>query len=278
MMGPLVRAACMSGQHFSTWRAMRSSQRVFVGVCALVFIASVAATLAHNASMSAMGALPMPGGWSMSTLWMPTCGRTWARTAASFIGMWIVMMAAMMLPSLMPTLLRYRDAVGARASSGRLALLTVLVSGAYAVVWTALGVAVFALGASLATLELRWLALARSVPLAAGVVVLLAGALQLSTWKARRLACCRAIPSLAADAASAWRYGLRIGVDCAGCCAGLTAILLVAGMMDLRLMAAVTAAITAERVAPDGARVARAIGAIAIGVAGWLLVQAVSAG
>ncbi len=49
-------------------------------------------------------------------------------------------------------------------------------------------------------------------------------------------------------------------------------------MTDLRLMAAVTAAITAERVAPDGARVARAIGAIAIGVAGLLLVQALSAG
>ncbi|WP_233857757.1 DUF2182 domain-containing protein [Paraburkholderia sp. HD33-4] len=277
-MSPLVRAVCASGQQFATWRAARTSQRVFVGVCVLVFAASVAATLAHNASMSAMGTLPMPGGWSMSALWMPTCGRTWARAAASFIGMWIVMMAAMMLPSLLPTLLRYRDAIGSRMGAGRLALLTMLVSGAYAVVWTALGAAVFGLGASLAALELRWPALARSVPLAASVVVLLAGALQFSTWKARRLACSRATPSLAADAASAWRYGLRIGIDCGGCCLGLTAILLVVGIMDLRSMAAVTVAITAERLAPDGARVARAIGAIAVGAAGWLLAQAVSAG
>ncbi|EEA00127.1 conserved hypothetical protein [Burkholderia sp. H160] len=277
-MSPLVRAACASGQHLAKRRAAGSSEHVFVGICALLFVASVAATLAHNASMSAMGALPMPGRWSMSTLWMPTCGRSWARAAASFIGMWIVMMTAMMLPSLVSMLLRYRDAVGSRVTAGRRSLLTMLVSGGYAVVWTALGAAVFALGASLTALELRWPALARSVPLAASGVVLLAGALQFSTWKARRLACCRATPSLAADAASAWRYGLRIGIDCAGCCAGLTAILLVVGMMDWRLMAAVTAAITAERLAPDGARVARVIGAVAVGGGGLLLLKAVSGG
>ena len=39
------------------------------------------------------------------------------------------------------------------------------------------------------------------------------------------------------------------------------AILLVLGVMDLRAMAGVAAAITAERLAPAGARVARAIGA-----------------
>jgi predicted metal-binding membrane protein len=38
------------------------------------------------------------------------------------------------------------------------------------------------------------------------------------------------------------------------------AILLVIGVMDLRAMAVATAAITVERVAPAGARVARAAG------------------
>jgi predicted metal-binding membrane protein len=69
---------------------------------------------------------------------------------------------------------------------------------------------------------------------------------------------------------------LRIGIDCGACCAGLTAILLVAGMMDWRVMAAVTAAITAERLASDGAWVARAIGGVAIGGGALLLAQAVS--
>src|SRR5260370_270395 len=43
-------------------------------------------------------------------------------------------------------------------------------------------------------------------------------------------------------------------------------ILLVTGVMDLRAMAVVAAAITVERLAPVGERVARAIGAVAVGV------------
>jgi predicted metal-binding membrane protein len=49
------------------------------------------------------------------------------------------------------------------------------------------------------------------------------------------------------------------------------AILLVIGVMDLRAMAVVVAAITVERLAPAGERIARAIGAGALG-AGLLLV------
>ncbi|HWK73944.1 MAG TPA: DUF2182 domain-containing protein, partial [Povalibacter sp.] len=45
------------------------------------------------------------------------------------------------------------------------------------------------------------------------------------------------------------------------CCANLTAILLVIGVMDLHAMAVVAAAITLERLAPDGERAARALGA-----------------
>jgi len=49
------------------------------------------------------------------------------------------------------------------------------------------------------------------------------------------------------------------------------AILLVIGVMDLRAMAVVTAAITVERLAPAGERVARAVGAVVV-VAGFLLI------
>jgi hypothetical protein len=49
------------------------------------------------------------------------------------------------------------------------------------------------------------------------------------------------------------------------------AILLVIGVMDLGAMAAITAAITVERLAPAGERVARATGAIVV-VAGLLLI------
>jgi predicted metal-binding membrane protein len=53
-------------------------------------------------------------------------------------------------------------------------------------------------------------------------------------------------------------------------------ILLVAGVMDLAAMTAVTAAIAVERVAPDGLRVARAVGFV--GVAAGMLLLARTAG
>jgi len=224
--------------------------------------------------MSAMGEMPMPGGWTMSMAWMRMPGQTWPAAAASFLGMWTVMMVAMMLPSLVPMLWRYRRAVGTTADT-RLGRLTALVGTGYFFVWTVFGLAVYPLGVALAAIEMEQPALARAVPIAMGIVVVIAGALQFTAWKARQLACCREMPGrdrrLPADAGAAWRHGLRLGLHCSRCCAGLMAILLVIGVMDLGVMALVTAAITVERLAPAGERVARAIGAVVV-VAGLLLI------
>jgi predicted metal-binding membrane protein len=203
----------------------------------------------------------------MSMAWMRMPGQTWPRAAASFLGMWVVMMVAMMLPSLVPMLWRYRQAVG-RAGATRLGGLTAVVGVGYLFVWTLFGMAAFPLGVALAAASMEQPALARVVPIAAGVVVLIAGLLQFTAWKARRLACCREAPgrgrTLRADAGTAWRHGLRLGLHCVHCCAGLMAILLVIGVMDLRAMAIVGAAIAVERLAPAGERVARAIGAVVV--------------
>jgi Predicted metal-binding integral membrane protein (DUF2182) len=85
----------------------QASQRTFFGISALLFAASTAVTIVWCGSMSAMGEMPMPGGWSMSMTWMLMPGQTWLDTAASFLGMWVVMMVAMMLPSSVPMLWRY---------------------------------------------------------------------------------------------------------------------------------------------------------------------------
>jgi predicted metal-binding membrane protein len=219
----------------------------------------------------------MPGGWTMSMAWMQTPGQTWPAAAASFAVMWTVMMVAMMLPSLAPTLWRYREAVG-RAGEPRLGRLTALVGVAYFLVWTVFGMAVYPAGVALAAVEMRYRALAGAVPMAAGMVVLMAGAFQFASWKAHHLACCREAPgrgrTLPADADTAWRLGLRLGLHCGYGCAGLTAILLVIGIMDLRAMAVITAAITAERVAPAGERVARGIGFVVTGAGLFLVARA----
>jgi predicted metal-binding membrane protein len=208
-------------------------------------------------------------------------GQTWPGAAASFLGMWVVMMVAMMLPSLVPMLWRYRQAVVLSAET-RLGRLTALVGLGYLFVWTAFGMATFPLGVALAAIEMQQPSLARAVPIAVGVVVLIAGFLQLTAWKARQLTCCRESPgpgrTLPADAGTAWRHGLRLGLRCSYCCAGLMAVLLVIGVMDLRAMAVVGAAITVERLAPAGERVARAIGVVVVGAGLLLIAQAAGLG
>ena len=222
----------------------------------------------------------MPGSWTMSMAWLPMPGHTWLGTAASFVGMWIVMMIAMMLPSLVPALWRYHQTMGGTAQR-RLSRLTPLVGIGYFFVWTVFAIVVFPLGATLAEIEMQQPALARVVPTAVGMVVVIAGTLQFTGWKANHLACCREAAGyahrLSADTGTAWWHGLRLGVHCILGCAGFTAILLVIGVMDLRVMALVTAAITAERLAPNGERVARAIGMIVVGV-GLLLMARAAAG
>jgi predicted metal-binding membrane protein len=259
----------------------RASERAFFLISALLFAASAAVTIVWCTAMRAMGEMLMPGDWMMSMAWMQMPGQTWAGAAASFLGMWVLMMVAMMLPSLVPMLWRYRQAVG-RTSEPRLGRLTALVSVRYFLVWTVVGMAAFPLGVALAAVEMQRPALARTVPIVVGVVVLIAGVLQFTAWKAHRLACCRETlghgRSLAADASTALRHGLSLGLRCSYCCAGLTAILFGLGIMDLRAMAIVTVAITVERLAPAGERVARAVGAVAVGGGFYLIARAAGLG
>jgi predicted metal-binding integral membrane protein DUF2182 len=146
----------------------------------------------------------------------------------------------------------------------------------YFFVWTVFGMADFPLGVALAAVE----------DAAAG-----AGARRSDRGRRggpdrRRVPVhrvgCREAPgrdrTLPADAGTAWRHGLRLGLHCSYCCAGLTAILLVMGVMDLRAMAVVMAAITVERLAPAGERVARAIGAVVVGAGLFLIARAAGLG
>jgi predicted metal-binding membrane protein len=278
-----MNALCAIGRRQISPRiySERASQRAFFGVSALLFAASTTVTIVWCGSMSAMGGMPMPGGWTMSMAWIRMPGQTWSGAATSFLGMWIMMMVAMMLPSLVPMLSRDRQTVD-ETDETRLGWLTALVGTGYFVVWTVLGMAAFPLGIALATVEMQLPGLARAIPIVAGGVVLIAGALQFTAWKAHHLACCRETSErgsvLPADAGTAWRHGLRLGLHCTYCCAGLTAILLVIGVMDIRAMVVVATVITVERLAPSGEHVARAIGVVVVGAGLFLIGRAVGLG
>src|SRR4030095_16865686 len=164
----------------------RASRQAFLGVSILLFAASAAAPVVWCASM--MCEMPMPGDWTMSMAWMRMPGQTWPGAAVSFLGMWVAMMVAMMLPSLVPMLWRlprgrWPDRRAAPRSADRARGRGLL-----------LRLAAFPLGAALAAIEMEQPSLARAVPIAIGVVVLIAGFLQLTAWKARHLDCCREAP------------------------------------------------------------------------------------
>jgi predicted metal-binding membrane protein len=246
--------------------------RVFLAACVLLFVASASATVAICQAMADMGEVPMAGGWSMSTAWTPLCGGSWAAAVGAFLGMWVTMMMAMMLPSLTPALLRLGENAAATGDGwpGGFAALAGL---AYLLVWAALGLAVFAGGALLLEAALRWPRLAGLMPFVAGLVVIAAGLFQMSHWKLALLRHCRRVSSHG-GAAAAIGQGLRLGLACCASCAGLTALLLIGGAMDLRAMVVVALAITAERLASAGERVARAVGAIMLGAGVVQLTQA----
>jgi predicted metal-binding membrane protein len=172
---------------------------------------------------------------------------------------------------------RYRTVV-AGASGGRLEALTVRVGIGYFGAWTLFGAIVFGAGCALSTLVMQWPLLAAIVPVAIGVIVVIAGAFQFSTWKTRHLECCRGsskrCDTFTSDTRTAWRHGVRLGVHCIHCCFGLTVTLLVIGVMDLHAMAAVTAAISIERLVPGGARAARVVGIVMMAAGAFLLVRA----
>lgn len=290
--------ACIAGNQEAARLLVpgRASQWRFVAVSALLFAVSAALTVEWCTSLvtgcgcglDAAGSCPLA-----TSMWRPGPGQGWFGVAAEFLGMWIVMMVAMMLPSLAPRLWRYRQAVGAGGyvagvsrtdgvggvvSGSRLGWLTLLVGFGYFAVWTMAGVIAFPLGAALSAIVRKIPDVAAGLPFAVGVIVVLAGALQFTTWKARVLACCRGTSAttyaLAVDARTALQHGLHLGLHCVRCCAGMTVMLLTIGMMDLWAMALVTLAITLERLLPAGERVAHAIGVVTVVAGMWLLVRA----
>ena len=239
----------------------------------LVFAMSAVATIYFSRSMS--DGMAMPGGWTMSMMWMRMPGQTWTATAGMFMLMWLVMMVAMMLPSAMPMLLNSRQAFGAgcRTKTG---LAVTMVAIGYFLVWMAIGVAVYATGVVFALATMRWSEISRAVPVLSGAALMVAGCLQFSEWKMTGLRRCRSRASCANHqmlprVASAWHHGLIEGAACAVCCSAPMLALVVFGAMNLSAMIAVAVVIAMEKLAPKPELVARSAGAMAL-IAGVLMV------
>jgi len=250
-------------------RASRNRDIRLYGVMALAFIASVAATITWCESMSAMPGMRMPGGWSMTMTWMRTPGQTWLAAGGTFLAMWTFMMAAMMLPTFAPVLRRFQR------RGHRRAMQAISLATGYFGVWAAVGLLLFPIGVGFNALAMRNEMLSKVTPLLGALVVMIAGALQFMSWKTRALARCRheegCCDAWWGKPRDALPVGMRLGLKCAYCCAPLTAVLLVTGVMELVVMALITIAISSERLARSVA-VVRMVG-VGMLISGIVLVR-----
>ncbi len=189
----------------------------------------------------------------------------------SFAGMWTVMMAAMMLPATAPIASMYARSLTSR-HTGRMVLFTV----GYLGVWATAGLPAYGLAVGAGHVADQVPGLGR---LAGAGIFAANGVYQLSSWKGRCLAVCRAPFGLMLRYAS-WRgrtrdlrAGAHHGAFCLGCCWALMALLAAFGVMNVWAMVALTAVVVAEKATPAGHMFARVAGVASLAAAGavfWL--------
>jgi predicted metal-binding membrane protein len=225
----------------------------------------------ETAPMAGMPGLPdMPG--------KPTPPDWSAGLVASTMAMWLLMMAAMMLPAMAPMMAIYAGLAAKEDRGSTLALRIALFALGYFMLW-----GVFAAAAALGQLGLRdsaWLTLGgtTATPLAAGVLLLIAGAHQFTSVKDLCLRHCR---HPLAYLMVHWREGLRgafpvgarHGLYCFGCCVAFMGLMFVFGAMNVLWMAVIALYFLAEKVLPHERVWGRAVGAMLLAAGAAVLVR-----
>lgn len=212
------------------------------------------------AAVDMYGAMDGLSAWMMRADWD---GRYFALMA----GMWSVMMLGMMLPSAAPTLLVFGAVVRRQPQPDRPVARVYAFAAGYLAVWTAFSLAATALQALLARAALVTPMMESASVRFGGVLLLLAGAWQLTPLKQSCLASCRSPMDWLARH---WRPGLRgafaLGVGhgafCLGCCWALMLLLFAGGVMNLAWIAAITLFVLLEKLAPFGVQGGRLSGVL----------------
>ena len=215
---------------------------------------------------------PMIGAsaWMMTLRWdVPHLLLLWA--------MWAVMMTGMMLPSASLLVLLYGAA--ARRSAQRTAGRQVYALAAgYLVAWTGFSLGATALQRALASLLLVSPMMEAVDSHVSAILLLVAGGYQ---WTPLKHACLRQCQSPLGFLMGRWRsgwsgafrMGLEHGAYCVGCCWALMVLLFAGGVMNLLVIAGLTAFVAFEKLAPLGRNGARISGAIMMAAGLWILVR-----
>ena len=217
---------------------------------------------------------PMTGAsaWMMTAVWD-------VRHLALLWAMWAVMMLGMMLPSASPMLLLFggaarRSATRASAASSQIYAF----AAGYLVVWTLFSLAATALQRLLATRLFVSPMMEATHPIVGAALLLMAGGYQLTPLKQACLRTCQSplgflMSRWRTGVSGAFRMGLEHGALCVGCCWALMLLLFAGGVMNLAVIAALTALVAFEKLTPFGAQGARISGVLLMVAAVWMFVR-----
>jgi predicted metal-binding membrane protein len=214
---------------------------------------------------------PMTGAsaWMMTATWdLPHLLLLWA--------MWAVMMTGMMLPSASPVLLLY-SVVARRSAQETAARQLYALAAGYLTIWIVFSLGATALQRVLAMLLLVSPMMESTSPLVGATLLVIAGVYQLTPIKR---ACLRKCQSPLGFLMSRWRTGLsgafgmgfEHGVYCVGCCGALMLLLFAGGVMNVTVIAALTAFVAFEKLAPLGKHGPQISGVLLIVAGFWMLV------
>jgi predicted metal-binding membrane protein len=253
-----------------------------VVVAALAIVTALAwADLVWLANDMWMGGMDMTGfrmipagqGWMMpiSAPWLPI-------EFGAVFAMWVVMMIGMMTPSVAPIILVYVR-IGRQAAAEH---------RPFASAWFALGYLLSWTGFSIAATFAQW-ALQRAALLTpmmesasnglGAAILIIAGVYQWTPLKDACLSYCQSPLGFVLrygfrrEPTGALALGFRHGLYCIGCCWAVMVLLFVVGVMNLFWIAALSALVLVEKVAPFGRVVSRLAGIAFLAGGGWLLTQ-----
>jgi predicted metal-binding membrane protein len=182
-----------------------------------------------------------------------------------------------MLPSASPMVLLYGVIVRRSSpweASGRI----YAVVGGYLAIWVLFSAGATALQRVLAELLLVTPMMEASSPRVGSLLLLLAGIYQLTPLKRACLRTCRSplgflMSRWETGTRAAFRLGLTHGVYCVGCCWALMLLLFAGGVMNLAVIAALTAFVAFEKLAPFGDRSARVSGTLLLAAGLWMIAR-----
>jgi predicted metal-binding membrane protein len=202
--------------------------------------------------------------WQAPMMSSQAMGLTMGLTAGLFIAIWAVMMVAMMFPAAAPMILMFGTVYASKRVQKQPYVPTWIFVSGYLLVWILPGVVIYFLAFQVEGLTGQSMWLMQNSTRISGAILVLAGLYQLSPLKNVCLSKCRTplqflLTSWHDGYAGAFRMGVEHGAFCLGCCWLLFVILIPLGLMNLPVMALLTALIFAEK----GLLAGRKIGLIA---------------